>query len=253
MFVASVMGVSGQETEIVYDLITDRPDATESPNAIPQKSIQIETGAFYESFKEEYSRIETLGYNTTLVRYGLIKNVELRAGWNIEEVRTFVDDEQLENVLSGFSPLLLGMKVEFVQENGILPDIGLLVHLSLPFIASTDYSTETTGVDFRFSFAHTLNEKSSLGYNLGAQWGNDSSEASYLYTLVYGYSITDKLGVYGEVYGDFPENSSANHNSDVGLTYLLQNNIQLDATVGKSFTKEQDILVSVGLSIRIPK
>ncbi len=252
LFFGMSLGIFAQETKEVPEMITDRPDATESPNTVPVHSFQIETGAFYESFKENNNETETIGYNTTLVRYGLLEKFELRIGWNFEEGRTSVNNIRSGDVTSGFSPLLLGAKVEVTEEKGLLPEIALLGHLMLPFMASTDYRPETTGVDFRFSFAHTLNEKSSIGYNLGAQWGDDSSEAAYVYTFVYGYAILEKLGVYAEVYGDLPEDNKANHYWDAGITYSIQNNIQLDATIGKSFTEGQDILISTGVSIRIP-
>jgi hypothetical protein len=144
------------------------------------------------------------------------------------------------------------MKVEIASENNLLPDIGLLIHLALPFTAANDFRPETTGVDFRMAFGHTLSDKSSLAYNLGAQWSDDSPEASYVYTLSYGYTLSEKFGAYAEIYGDFPEKSMTNHYGDVGLTYLIRNNIQLDATIGKSFTAGQDILISTGLSFRYP-
>lgn len=252
LFFGMGLGMSAQETETFTELITDRPDATESPNTVPLKSLQIETGAYYESFKDGNIKNEVLGYNTSLLRYGLLNNLELRLGWDFEEGRSAINDKKLDNISSGFSPLLFGMKVEITQERGLLPDIGLMVHLNLPFLAGTDYKPETTGANFIFAFGHTLCEKSSLSYNLGAEWGNDSPEIAYLYSVAYGYSITDKLGAYAEVYGDFPEDNQANHLWDVGLTYLLQHNLQLDTTVGKSFTNGQDILLSAGLSIRIP-
>ena len=234
-------------------LITDRPDATESPNAVPKGFLQVETGSFYESFEENSVKNESYTYNTTLVRYGLLDNLELRLGWNFTEGQTSVAGKKLDNVTSGFEPLLLGFKTTIGKENGFMPEVGFLGHLYLPFSASTDYRPETTGVDFRFSFAHTLSEKSSLAYNLGAAWGNDSPEASYIYTLAYGYSLSDKFGLYAEVYGDFPEDTKANHLWDAGVTYLLNNNVQFDVTVGSSFTKGQDILLSAGVSFRIPK
>ncbi len=241
-----------QEEGVVSEMITDRPDATESPNTVPKAMLQIETGAFYESFDEGAMQMETLGYNTTLLRYGVLKNFELRLGWNFEEFRTTTDSVQGQNVLSGFSPLLLGMKVEIAEENGWLPEIGLLGHLYLPFTAGNDYRPETTGVDFRFSMAHTLTERAGLAYNIGAQWGNDSPEAAYVYTLVYGYQLTEQWALYAEVYGDLPEDSKANHYWDAGLTFLAASNLQLDATVGRSITDGQDILLSAGLSIRLP-
>jgi len=234
-------------------LITDRPDATESPTAMPKGFLQVETGAFYEAFEENNIKNETYTYNTTLVRYGLLNNLEVRLGWNFVEGKTRVNGNTLEDVSSGFIPLLFGFKTTIAQENGCFPEIGFLGHLYLPFTASNDYKPETTGADFRFAFAHTLSENSTLSYNLGAAWGDDSSEASYVYTIAYGHSITDKLSAYAELYGDLPENSKSNHFWDAGLTYLISNNVQLDATVGSSITKGQDILLSAGVSFRIHK
>lgn len=233
-------------------LVTDRPDATESPSTVAPGFIQVETGGFYESFEEGSVKSETFTYNTTLVRLGLLDNLELRIGWDFVEGQTSINGNKLNDVTSGFNPLLLGTKVGITEEKGWLPEIGLLGHLYLPFTASTDYRPETTGVDFRFSFAHTLSEKSSLSYNLGAQWRDDSPEAAYIYTLSYGYSISENLGAYVELYGDFPEDNKANHSWDAGLTYLLSNNVQLDATVGSSITEGQDILISGGISFRLP-
>ena len=83
-------------------------------------------------------------------------------------------------------------------------------------------------------------------------WGDDSPEASYVYTLAYGFAVTEKFGLYAELYGDLPENNSGNHLWDAGLTYLLSDNVQLDATVGSSITTGQDILISGGISFRLP-
>jgi hypothetical protein len=245
--------MNAQDEIIIADMVTDRPDATESSSTVPLHALQIETGGYFESFKEGNVKSETIGYNTTLLRFGLLRNLEIRVGWNFEEGRTTVNRERLQDITSGFSPLLLGMKVEITEEKGLRPEIALLGHLMLPFLASTEYRPETTGVDFRFSFGHTVSERSSIGYNLGAQWGGDSPEANFVYTLAYGYSISEKMGLYAEVYGDFPENNSANHFWDAGVTYSIFKNVQLDATIGKSFTKGQDILVSAGVSVRIPK
>ena len=220
---------------------------------MPKGFLQIETGSFYEAFKEKNIKYEAYTYNTTLFRYGLIKNLELRVEFEFVEGRTKVDGQTLDDVTSGLQPLKLGFKTTIAQENGWMPEIGFLGQLYLPFAASTDYKPATTGVEFRFAFEHTLSEKSSIGYNLGADWLDDSSEASYIYTIAYGLDLTEKLGIFAELYGNLPENSKSNHYWDAGLTYLISQNVQLDASVGTSITKGQDILVSAGLSFRIPK
>lgn len=249
---ASTTFAFAQEDTSLGPLITDRPDATESPTAVAKRFLQVETGAFYESFEDNNFRTEDFTLNTMLVRYGLLDNLELRLGYNYTDSKTRFDGDEIASVTS-FSPLLLGFKTTIAKENGAMPEIGFLGHLNLPFSVKKELRPENTGVDFRFSFAHTLNEKSSLSYNIGAAWENDNPEAAYLYTIAYGYSLTNKIGAYIEFYGDFPENNKANHFWDAGLTYLISNNVQFDVTVGSSITKGQDILVSTGVSFRIPK
>jgi len=67
------------------ELITDRPDATEAPSVVPKGALQIETGALFTSFEEDVLKTQTLTYNTTLLRFGVLDNLELRLGWNVVE------------------------------------------------------------------------------------------------------------------------------------------------------------------------
>ncbi len=250
-FCASVLFSFAQENTISEVLVTDRPDATEASSTVGENVLQIEIGGLYESFEKNNIQSESYTFNTTLIRYGILDNLELRLGWDFVEEVTKVNGNKLDNITSGFSTLLLGVKIDVAEENGAMPEIAVIGHVFPVFSASEDYRPETTGVDFRFSFAHTLSEKSSLGYNLGAEWGNDSPEAAAIYTLAYGYSLSDRFGIFAEIYGDLPEDSSANHYLDAGLTYLVCNDLQLDAYAGTSFTEGQDILVGLGLSYRV--
>jgi len=233
-------------------MITDRPDATESSSIVPRRYLQVESGGYYESFREGNRTLTTYGYNTTLLRYGLLENLELRMGWDYREDHTRVSGIA-PRTLRGLSPLLLGVKVAITEEKMGWPKTALLGHVSLPFFAGSDYRPATTAVDIRFAFSHTLGEKSSLGYNVGAEVGGDDPQLRYLYSLSYGYAMTSALGFYAELYGDFPEHGGADHYWDVGATYLLTHNVQFDATLGRSITRGQDLLVSAGISFRIPK
>ncbi|WP_378187086.1 transporter [Aquimarina sp. W85] len=244
--------IYAQETEPIENLITDRPDQTESAVTVPKNHVQIETGAAYQDYGNDTFREQSFTYNTTLLRYGILNTMELRLGWSFTEIETEINQTKTANVLSGFSPLSIGAKIEISEESTWKPKIALLTNLYLPFSASTDYKPETTGVDLFMLFAHTLNESSNLSYNLGASWGNDSPEAIYKYTLSYGHSLTDAIGFYAEVYGQLPEKNKASHFWDAGFTYLITSTIQLDATVGTSFTKGQNLLLSGGISIRLP-
>lgn len=103
--------VFSQEDKSFDALITDRPDQTEASSTVKKGVIQIETGAFFETYEENRIKTENVTYNTTLVRYGVSDNFEFRLGWDFQESTTFVNGQKLNDVTSGFSPLLLGMKV----------------------------------------------------------------------------------------------------------------------------------------------
>ncbi len=241
-----------QEGDDPVGLVTDRPDATEAPTTVPVYSLQVETGSFITQYNDAGFDQETVGYNTTLLRYGIFSNLELRIGWNIEKNTTQFQNQEAQ-IASGFSPLLFGAKVGIRKERGWMPEIGLIGHLFLPFTASEDYKPEFTSADFRFAFNHTLSERSGLAYNIGGQYGGDSPELSYIYTIAYGYAITDALGLYVELYGDLPEDNRANHLWDAGITYAIAPLVQLDATIGRSITDGQDLLLSAGVSFRIDR
>lgn len=235
------------EDNDIPGMITDRPDQTESPIAVPKNLLQIESGSQYE----DYDNAEVTTYNTTLLRYGLLQDLELRLGVNYlkETFQTF----EGEIGRTGFSPILIGGKYEIVEEDGWIPAIGLLAHAYLPFsVSDQDFRPEKVDFDFRFSMAHTLSEKSSLAYNAGMQWVGDHSNPFYIYTLVYSYAFTEKFAGFAELYGDFTSVSSSVHNWDIGATYLLSDNLQLDAYGGKGFGNGQNLYLGAGFSIRIP-
>jgi len=249
-----------------HGIITDRPDATESPNTVEPGYVQIETGGYYTRYEAEGIKSESHGYNTTLARIGLLENMELRLGVNYENnrVTTTMGEASVKTDFKSFSPMLAGIKINLFEGQGFRggpgkTDFGFLGHLYLPFTSSTpeDMSPggaegmpQNTGADFRFSVGHELSDRSGLAYNLGGQWAGDGSGMAFVYTLAYGYSLNEHIGAYIEVYGDAPELSSANHYWDAGFTYLAGWNLQYDLTFGRSITNGQDLLLSAGLSYK---
>lgn len=232
-------------------MITDRPDKTEAPTLVSQGFLQVETGFFIEEREGEVLE-KTTAYNTSLLRYGLLNNLEIRVGFNIVKLREEIFEIGETGVVStGFEPLLLGAKIGIAEEKGVFPEMGFMGHLYLPFVAAEDLKPETTGIDFRFTFSHDFGN-SDLSYNLGAKWREDSASATFIYTIAYGFDITENLGAFAELYGDLPENSGAEHHWDAGITYNIRNNIQLDAFVGTGINGDQKINYGAGLSFRFP-
>jgi hypothetical protein len=255
LFIALIFttSLSLAQADDIGALVTDRPDATESPNLVRKGFLQIETGGFYTDNGDDNFRTKEITYNTTLLRYGLLENFELRIGLDYLSTEFESNGQQIGDRLNGTSPLLLGAKIGIAEENGWLPKMAILGHLSMPFTAGSDYKPENTGMDFRFAFDHTLSDRSGIAYNLGARLDAENPEIAYIYSISYGYDLTNKIGVYAELYGDFPEDSSANHFWDAGFTYLANDDLQFDLTFGSGITDGQNLLLSAGLSYRIKK
>lgn len=237
----SHLGFAQQDS--IPQLITDRPDATESPILVPKGYLQIEMGSQFSHGDAQ----EDLIYGTGLLRIGVLDNLEIRLG--LDYSKSTFKQTITEEEFNSFSPLLVGFKIGVAKEQGILPEIALLGHLSLPY---TSKALDNTGVDMRFAFSHTLSERSGISYNLGAGWDGDSNGLQYIYTVSYGYSINQKLGWFGEIYGDVPEHLEATHYVDSGFTYLLANNFQLDAYIGTAINNDPNLILGAGFSYRIP-
>jgi hypothetical protein len=235
------------------DLVTDRPDQTESSIVVPLRSLQIESGFVYALDENPLARAKNISYNTTLMRYGLLENMEMRLG--IEYAGEEVTDQSTGKKTSsyGFSPLYTGLKLQITHEKGFMPEIAFLAGLELPFTAHKTFKTSHTAANMRFSLSHTLSERFSLGYNLGAEWDGDTPVPSYFYSVALGLSITGKAGAFIEFYGLIPEKGISTHLIDGGITFLIKQNLQLDASGGLGLNKEAvDYFISFGISYRLP-
>jgi hypothetical protein len=239
--------------EAVQELITDRPDQTESSSVLPHKSLQIETGFVAEIKKTGQSTQTGYVYNTTLMRYGLLENMELRLGLAyISEKEKFSNIDSVSS-LKGFTPLYTGLKLQITREKGFLPEIALLAALVLPFSTTEKARPDYTGINMRLSLSHTLSDLFSLGYNLGAEWYGETPVPSYYYSVALGFEISGKAGSYIEIFGFVPETGTATHLIDGGFTFLLLPNLQLDTSGGIGLNEAAtDYFISFGLSYRMP-
>lgn len=233
----------------VEPIATDRPDQTESSSLVPKGYFQLETGLAYE---QESPLLQNYTYNTSLWKYGLSNNFELRLITEYLGSReALVGSETSDH---GLGPIAIGSKIALCNEKGWIPEISLISHLTLRFTGKKDYRPSHTAPDFRFAISHGIGERASWGVNLGAEWDGVSPNATGIYTLALAYSLAENLGMFIETYGFVTEDAPADHRFDGGFTYLIGNNFQLDTSAGVGLSKvSPDYFLSIGASIRLPK
>ena len=221
-------------------IVTDRPDQTESSSTIPSGSIQIETGILLDeigncSEKELY-------IPNTLFRIGLTEKIELRI---LNQIIHKINTGQSN---SGINDIEFGAKIQLLKKENISTEIAFLSHLIIP-TASNIFSLKEIGVINKLCFSQETNSKIGIGYNIGYNYFENNND-DFTYSLVFGYTLTNKINVFVEPYGEITEFEDHLSNINMGLTYLLADNMQLDYSFGTGINHNFNFM-SIGFSINI--
>lgn len=242
-------------------LITDRPDQTESAAVVPRGLVQIEGGWGYARDVEAGVEVQAHTLPQMLLRIGIVQGLEGRvgfAGWTRTEVETVSG----ASTASGVGDIDLGFKYRLAHARGARPDIAFIGTVTLP-TGEADFGSERADPSFRLAFANELGERVGLGYNVGAAWtsvpgasGGTETNVDAVYTVAFGFSLTDQVGAFAESFGTFAlsDGSSSAHSLDGGLTLLVSDNLQLDLSGGVGLNDAAaDWFVGAGISARLPK
>ncbi len=230
-------------------LVTDRPDATESSETVARGRFQLETG--YTFARVEDVRTHTFG--EFLLRIGVHDNVELRLGLNSYAL---VRGGALR--ADGLENLGLGVKVRVLSGGGVghaRPTIAILAGTSIP-TGSADVNASSAHPEARIAAAWDLSEVVSLSTNL--IWASikddvlDERLSEWGVSLALGYGLSDRWAAYLEYFGAYPSGGRDTESFvNSGLTYLLSNDLQLDARVGYGLNdRDEDFFFGVGTAVR---
>lgn len=246
-------------TALYAQIETDRPDFTESPNVVPKGALQVETGFVVENdaaimtypfpgtaTEERVYRNTTL--NTSLLRYGLLENLELRFNYAlqssklhkyevVEQGQAWPSPTELPdsafNASRGFSTSFIGFKTNLYKSDKM--SIGFLGHLYIPELASGGFAKvagQKVAPEFLIPLTYDINDRFGIAVQYGLSWDGLTPNPTTSYTLALGYGITDKLSFYVEPYGFLTNNGDELHLINGGFTYLINDDFQVDLTGG---------------------
>ena len=199
---------------------TDRPDQTEGTHVLKNGNFQIESGWTFNSDG---------GSLNNLLRIGTFKGIELRFSTNLISVH-----EDMTGLFPSLDNLEFGAKFKILDKKETLTKISFLSHLSV----STEYSDNSGGLLNRVLVSHELSESFELAYNLGYTKYFEQDNGLVVYSLVVAKSFGN-LGAFVEI---FRESYSS---WDLGITYLIKDNLQADISYGQGINNELSYL-SIG-------
>jgi hypothetical protein len=223
IMLASVVNIIPAKAQVI---ITDRPDQTGSSSTIQAQSFQIETGIL-TGFSENVSVSEReFLFPTTLLRYGLTRNIELRIAGQLESHKL----TETSSKSIGASDLEIGAKVQVLKKEGLNTEIAFLSHLVVP-TGSPLITSGKVGIINKIAVSHGINSFMGVGYNLGYSYLG-TGNGDLIYSFVFGAGIKEKAALFAEFYGELAGLSEPVLNLDSGFTYLVSDNFQVDLSYG---------------------
>lgn len=243
-----------QAQEDSIKINTDRPGFSDYPETIPKGYFQIEAGVSFESETiNQNDKNQLINWNNTLVKYGLTKGWELRLSQTYQSDRLLGAGPNPQLNWESFSgPIVLGTKIDLLKESGLIPQTAILV----------EYGFNTYGPDsfqknsfyrIQLSSKYQLNPEWYFIVNLGYdERFNDFDRIRF--TINSGYSFTEKISFYAEIYGFRSEFLTPSNYFDAGFIYLINPKFQLDIHAGFDLLQQvnnvenyQQSFVSMGL------
>ena len=253
IFIQTADSLMAQNDSIPY-LNSDRPTQSESPYLMRKGFFQIETGAIYVHRDDPEKRLDRMQLGTTLLRYGVFNNFEVRISDSYEWVHVFTKENSADSTESGIGPVNAGFKVLVAKEKGIRPEMSILGSITFRHIGDEAFNPTYSFPTGKLLCTHTLTKKLSLGYNIGFSYSGETADGFFIYSGYLGYYITPKLWTFVEVYGNFDHGDTPNTRGDAGFTYRIRQNLQVDISGGMAFDKDvHRYFGSAGLSWRIPR
>lgn len=242
-------GTAGAASSLDEPLVTDRPDFTESTDTLPPGHGQLEGGVTLTEIDGD----DTTSWGELLLRIGLHERWELR----LESGSYAVLRPRGAPSVEGLEDAAIGFKVRLVDARGRRPALSLLGATSLP-TGDSELSSSSWQPSGLVAAAWELSPRLSLGANGGLEYASEEGErfGRGSASVALGFAASDRLGLYAELYGFSRETPRGDPTltADGGVTFLLSDDAQLDARIGRRLVAEAggegENLVGVGFAWR---
>ena len=223
------------------EMTTDRPDFTESADALPRGVVQFESGFIFEHSRA--GRENAVEAPSALLRIGLGRNTEVRVGG---EGWCWSHSGDARPV-AGFSDHEFSVKTVLRGESARLPAVAVLSVLSVP-VGSDRFTSGRFDPGFKLALAKGVGAGFDLSGNISLGWILDEGAhvQQRAYSLSVGHALAGGFSGYWEAYAAGP---AVMFNS--GVTHPLGRNVQVDFEAGRAlYRSETTWFAGFGISFR---
>ena len=221
VFIAVLFVSYGFAQEELPTVVPERPGYTWGAEVTPHHKIIWDQGIGYESTPEGEN---TMTLSSTVLRYGLFENMELRVGTD------FIMYNKGEAIapFTGVNPLTIGTKIKLYDGSGILPAVGLLAEefQEVPLgscCLQHFFRVNPHLVEYDGEFVHECNVDIPLAvlyYFRG--FGNLNGRCSM------NTSFNDQLGAFVDTYNYLNSEEGNQYMLETGLFWQVSRRVQLD-------------------------
>lgn len=237
------------------EIITDRPDVSESSEVVGKGHYQVETSLVSQRDDVAGTRLHVVN-TPTLLRIGIAEKFELRV--ETDGYTRLRADGAAPRRASGMADTALGIKwhMQDGDDDDFVPSVAWLLH--------ADFATGARafrGQGLRPSLRMVAEWELPQGWSVGAMPGvfSEKSESGERYTagllaLVLGKEFNQQWRGFVEFSAD--QIASARHGGnvnswDAGVAYLVNKDVQLDFSISRGISQSAaDASWAVGLSAR---
>jgi hypothetical protein len=243
---------------LLRELATDRPDKTEGPTTVDAGHCQFEMD-FATFTYDRTDGVRTKNWNIAPfnIRVGLLNNVELSLIFE-SYLREVVDDRPARTIstLSGIGDFIARLKINLWGDDGGQTALALFPFVKFPTTTGGLGNASVEGGAI-FPFSMKLPAKVDMGMETGVSFLRNESGRNYHEEFV--NSVTFTREIIGKLSGycEFFSSVSTEHDSDwigtvdLGVTYALTENLQLDCGCNIGVTHAaDDINAFSGISVR---
>lgn len=242
------------------EMSTDRPDQTESAYTVDAGHFQVEmdlASAVFDRDRSGGGDVRTTGWGTSLnLKAGLLNNVDIQFVLD-PYVQTRIEDNTsgTQDTASGFGEFQTRLKVNLWGNDGGTTAFAMMPFVKWPLAESSLRNGKLEGGAIFI-----------LGCELPAGWGSavmtefdfvanstGGYDTEFVNSITFSHDIVGKLGGYVEFFSVVSPagNGDWQGQFDVGLTYAVNGNLQLDTGCNFGVTESApDFNPFIGLSLR---